>query len=46
MNGNNIHDISVLRRLKKLHYLEVADNPIDDYSPIDDLPDGCEVIMD
>ncbi|MBQ8053758.1 MAG: leucine-rich repeat domain-containing protein [Lachnospiraceae bacterium] len=46
LNGNNIHDISVLARLSKLYYLEIADNPIVDYSPLDDLSEEAEVIRD
>ena len=46
LNGNNIHDISVLARLSKLSYLEIADNPIVDYSPLDDLSEEAEVIRD
>ena len=46
LNGNNIHDISVLAHLSKLYYLEIADNPIVDYSPLDDLSEEAEVIRD
>ena len=46
LKGNNIHDISVLTQLPNLYHIEIADNPIDDYSPLDDLPEGATIVRD
>ena len=40
---NNISDISVIRELPELSYLELYGNPISDYSPVYSLSDDCEV---
>ena len=44
MNSNRITDISALSSLQELKHLEIAGNDdISDYSPLDQLPESCEI---
>lgn len=44
MNSNKITDISALAALQELRHLEIAGNDnIADFSPLDQLPDSCEI---
>ena len=40
---NKVSDISVVKKFRNLQEIWLADNPVKDYSPLEELPDSTEV---
>ena len=40
---NKVSDISVIKNFRNLQEIWLADNPVEDYSPLEELPDSTEV---
>ena len=41
--NNKVSDISVVKNFRNLQEIWLADNPVEDYSPLEELPDSTEV---
>ena len=40
---NKVSDISVIKNFRNLQEIWLADNPVEDYSPLEELPDSTVV---